>query len=197
MSRNTTLSVLLSAAMLLGASGTTQAAEEGEVAALVAESRGMVQTFFGKLKGELEAAMKNGGPAAAIKTCNEKAIPLTDELGAQSGWTLGRTSLKLRNPDNAPDAWERSVLESFETRKAAGEDVTKLEQHVIVEEGGQRLWRYMKAIPTAAQPCLLCHSAALLPAVASQIKELYPEDQAVGYAAGDIRGAFTFQKVIK
>jgi len=103
---------------------------------------------------------------------------------------VGRTSLKVRNPNNAPDAWERRVLEEFEARKARGEDVRKLEHAEIVAVNGKKRFRYMKAIPTG-KICLKCHGAKLDPAVAQTLEQFYPQDKARGFRVGDIRGAFT------
>jgi hypothetical protein len=53
----------------------------------------------------------------------------------------------------------------------------------------------MRALPT--QPlCLACHgdAASLSPAVSARLKELYPEDRAVGYTVGQIRGAMTIKR---
>ena len=60
----------------------------------------------------------------------------------------------------------------------------------VVEEGGQRTFRYMKAIPTASM-CLKCHGAELAPEVSGALAELYPDDEAVGYSSGELRGAFS------
>jgi hypothetical protein len=38
--------------------------------------------------------------------------------------------------------------------------------------------------------CLQCHGANIAPPVAAKLAELYPEDQATGFAAGDFRGLF-------
>jgi hypothetical protein len=51
----------------------------------------------------------------------------------------------------------------------------------------------MKAIGTTS-PCLTCHGSALKPDVAAKVKELYPEDEAVGFASGQLRGAFTLSR---
>jgi hypothetical protein len=157
------------------------------------EARGLVKEFFGALKGELQAAMKTGGPTNAISTCKLKAPEIANQLSQKSGWTLARTSLKLRNQDNAPDTWEMNVLRSFESRKQAGEDITKMELAGTVETDGKPVFRYMKAIPTA-ELCLKCHGTNIDPQVAKKLDDLYPEDQARDYSLGDIRGAFTFQK---
>ncbi|HFC54196.1 MAG TPA: DUF3365 domain-containing protein, partial [Gammaproteobacteria bacterium] len=84
-----------------------------------------------------------------------------------------------------------SVLEGFERRKAAGEDPAKMEFFEMVEQNGNRLFRYMKAIPTVEKPCLACHGGNIRPEVAAALDERYPQDKARGFRAGDIRGAFT------
>ena len=84
-------------------------------------SRETVQEFMQTLKKELQAAMQEGGPVNAVSVCNLTAPAIASTYSARNGWDVGRTSLKLRNPANAPDAWERSVLEAFEERKRAGE----------------------------------------------------------------------------
>ena len=153
-------------------------------------SRETVQEFMQTLKKELQAAMQEGGPVNAVSVCNLTAPAIASTYSVRNGWDVGRTSLKLRNPDNAPDAWERSVLEDFETRKLAGEDPARMEFYEVVRENGVTELRYMKAIPTAGL-CLACHGEQVDSITKARLETLYPEDQALGYQAGDIRGAFT------
>ncbi len=162
-----------------------------DLAPRVDASRAAIKSFAGNLGGALKAALKKGGPLEAIKVCNSRAMGITREHTEKNGWQIGRTSLKPRNAANAPDAWERSVLERFEARRAAGEDPKKMEYYEVVEQDGRSLFRYMKAIPTAERPCLVCHGSRLEPEVAEALDRRYPQDRARGYRAGDIRGAFT------
>ncbi len=67
----------------------------------------------------------------------------------------------------------------------------------MVDQQGQRTYRYMKAIPTAEKPCLACHGKALAPQVRARLDALYPEDRATGYEAGEIRGAFTLSRPLE
>ena len=68
-----------------------------------------------------------------------------------------------------------------------------MEYFEVVEEGGQKSFRYMKAIPTAGL-CLTCHGAVIDPALEQELKSLYPQDKARGFEVGDIRGAFTIEQ---
>ena len=162
----------------------------GNEEAMAGESRMAVKEFFGSLKGELVGAMKAGGPVNAIKTCNLKAPEIAHMISNKKGWDVARTSLKLRNPNNAPDAWEKRVLEYFDKRAAAGDDTAKLEFYQVVDGN----FRYMKAIPTAQKPCLACHGGKVDAKVDAALQDLYPDDKARGYKAGDIRGAFTITR---
>jgi len=182
---------LIIIALLATLTGTTAAAED--YTAELAQSRAAVKAFAGSLKGALQAAIKAGGPANAIAVCHDEAPQIAAATSEQTGLQIGRTSLKIRNPDNSPDAWEQAVLEQFEQRQAAGEAVAKLEFHEVVDMDGQPTFRYMKAIP-AAQVCLACHGDAISEKVSDRLSELYPYDQARGFKEGEIRGAFTVAK---
>lgn len=159
----------------------------------VLKARALVKDLAGSLQKELKAALKSDGAAGAIETCHLKAPDITKDEGDRSGWTVRRTSLKVRNLEDAPDKWELKILEMFESRKAAGEPVASMEYSDVVMKGDKRLFRYMKAIPTK-KVCLKCHGSDLKTRVAVQLDSLYPFDQAVGFKAGDIRGAFSLSK---
>jgi hypothetical protein len=106
---------------------------------------------------------------------------------------VGRTSLKVRNSANSPDQFERRVLEDFEQKIAAGRSLDSLGYYQLNSVGRNSEFRYMKAIETK-ELCLGCHGASIAPAVARKLDELYPGDQARGYEAGQLRGAFTLTR---
>ncbi len=189
-------SLVFTAGLVLSAIGVAFAAGETSIDDRVKMSRQTAKQFMQSLKGELQAAMKAGGPVNALGVCHTKAMVITQQHSDAKGWRVARTSLKTRNPANAPDTWERSVLEKFEARKKAGEAPKTIEHHEVVEQGGKQVFRWMKAIPTQAV-CLNCHGGdSVAPAVEAKLKQLYPMDQARGYAVGDIRGAFTITQPI-
>ncbi|MGD2119501.1 MAG: DUF3365 domain-containing protein [Chromatiales bacterium] len=157
------------------------------------QARALAMQLGKSLKTTLQSAMKNGGPVAAIEACNTSAPVIAEQISGESGWSVGRTSLKLRNRNNAPDAWEMAVLQQFEQRKAAGESPKTLEYSEVIEKDGVPSFRFMKAIPTA-EVCLNCHGGAVKDEVAAKLDQLYPGDQARGFQLGDLRGAFTLSK---
>ncbi|MBU1073253.1 DUF3365 domain-containing protein, partial [bacterium] len=135
--------------------------------------------------------MADGGPGGALSVCSEEAAAIADSVGSARGLLVGRTSLRTRNPRNAPDDWERGILLDFAARREQGEKISDLDAWTFEsDEDGHRTFRYMRAIVTAP-PCLECHGHDLAPEAAAGLAELYPEDTAIGFAVGDIRGAFT------
>lgn len=157
----------------------------------LAEARAAVKALGEGLKSQLVTAIKAEGPVSAIAVCKTVAPVLAQEISKEHGLEIGRTALRVRNPANAPDQWERTVLEDFVAKIAAGANPTALERIETVPEGDTMVLRYMKAIPTAAEPCLACHGSNLDPALKAEIARLYPNDEATGFKAGELRGAFT------
>jgi hypothetical protein len=166
-----------------------------DLSELVNASRAATKTFGANLKGELQKAMASGGPANGIAVCHDKALQIAAATSQETGLRLSRTSLKVRNPDNAPDDWELGVLQQFETRKARGETPAGLEYYEVMEENGGKTFRYMEAIATD-QLCLACHGEAIAPALSAKIYELYPQDAARGFKVGDLRGAFSISRAL-
>lgn len=166
------------------------ASANDEIKSRSQQSKQAVQEFAGQLKGELQSAMKSKGPMHAVDVCHKKAPEIAQQLSEKYGWEISRTSLKARNAGNQPDAWEKSVLEKFEQRKADGEDVKPMAHAEIVETDGKKQFRFMKAIPTGGV-CLTCHGDNIATELKAKIDELYPQDAATGFKEGDIRGAFS------
>ncbi|WP_083567362.1 DUF3365 domain-containing protein [Hyphomicrobium sp. CS1GBMeth3] len=125
----------------------------------IASARTATKALAEALQVQLGAAIKAGGLASAVTACNGLAPAVTKEAIEKSGLTVRRMALKVRNPANAPDAFERKILERFRDATAGGADPTTLEHAETVTENGHTAFRYMKAIPTAATPCLGCHGS--------------------------------------
>ena len=169
---------------------------EDDMGSRIASSRAAIESLAGALAEQLSAAVAEGGPAAAVQVCSLAAPALADSVSSDRGWRIGRTSLRVRNPANAPDAWERAVLHDFEARKAEGADPTLLDYAEIVTADDRRSFRYMKAIVTG-MTCIACHGSDLAPDIRARLDTLYPEDQARGFAPGDLRGAFTITQPVE
>lgn len=166
-------------------------------AMLLQQAREQTQAFAQSLKQRLTTAMADGGVVHAVQVCNLEAADIAARHSDEKSWSVGRTSLKVRNIANIPDPWEREVLQMFEQRKAAGSDVSTLEYGAVVTSQGRKMFRYMKAIPTG-KLCLACHGGdGVSPQVNSELHQRYPQDQARGFQVGDIRGAFTLTRELE
>lgn len=164
-------------------------------AKLLEEARTVATSIPPKLLNVLNEEIAKGGPEGAIGVCREKAPQMAKAVSEKTGWAIRRVSLKNRNPKAVPDGWEKAVLEDFDRRAAAGEKPVGMEKGEIVTDGSAKTYRYMKALPTQ-DLCLDCHgtSERISPAVKAKLKELYPDDKAVGYGPAEIRGAITLKK---
>jgi len=133
------------------------------------------------LKERLQEALAEGDPAAAVRVCSTEAREIVRELESHGSLKVGRSSLRLRNPQNAPPDWVDSWLRTQGERPAAGVPGLPENAHPA---------RFLAPI-AIEQVCLTCHGPpdTIPPEVRSVLRELYPNDQATGYAVGDLRGA--------
>lgn len=142
------------------------------------------------LSNEVAVAVSKKGPEKAIEVCHLKALPLTGEIiaGMPRITAVKRTSLKLRNPANAPDEAEKQALERVEKGIEKGVLPKVLVQRIDRPEAKPE-WRVYRPIGVAPQ-CVTCHgSRESMPAeLSARLSELYPKDQASGYVAGQWRG---------
>ena len=132
---------------LIAMLGSSAAVAEGSAPAWVDEAQSKAGALGSQLQQALQAAIAEGGPVAGIDVCRIQAPVIARNVSNQQV-QVGRTSLKLRNPDNAPDSWEARVLEDFERRLAAGEAPGRIETFAIRNDGERRFGHWMKAIPT-------------------------------------------------
>lgn len=148
---------------------------------------------FKTLSGNLQKAMKEGGVSNAVKYCNLAAMPLVDSLSKVHDADIRRTSLKVRNPKNQPTPAELAQLQAYEKQSQAGEKLT-----TVVKEIDAHTVAYYA--PISIMPlCEKCHGEignTLLEKDYEVVQKLYPEDKAIGYMSGDLRGmwSITFKK---
>lgn len=139
-----------------------------------------------KLKGELKGSLDQGDHAAAVKVCSERAPEVGASVHEETGVKVGRSSLRLRNAKNAPPDWVATWLDAMGDRKAA--DAKPL--RAVAEGPEGPVARIIKPLEVGGL-CVLCHGEAsgMSKELSAAIAERYPEDQATGYAVGDLRGA--------
>lgn len=139
------------------------------------------ESLAAQFKRELQDALRAGlaqGPAEAVAACRLRAPEIAASL-ARNGVRVGRASHRLRNPSNAPPEWVRPILDAYVANPS------DLEPRTTALPNGQS--GYVEPIITQSL-CLACHGRVLAPEVAAKIADLYPEDEAVGFEIGDVRG---------
>ncbi len=147
-----------------------------------------IESFTASLKAALGEAIRDGGPAHAINICSEFA-PEIGMSHSKDGWFISRVSEKSRNKDNEADSIQLSILEMFKYPETGPPFVG--ESRMVND---QKAYFYYKPI-YVAELCLKCHGPRdkLASDVVKKLAELYPEDEAVGYAVGDLRGMFVVE----
>lgn len=170
-------------------------AEQGPKA-LVDESRAVANQILSQVRGELVRELERTGPVRAITVCKYSVPEITSNVSRQTGMRVTRVALRPRNRAlGEPDVWEQRVLLDFENRTAKGEKADALEYYEIVDEPAGRVFRYMKSL-AMTPPCLLCHgpSSQLSEGVRALLASEYPNDKAVEYNVGQVRGAVSVKK---
>ncbi len=161
------------------------------------EMRENASDFMGQLKSILIKQIKSEGTLSAVAVCSDTAQVLTNNFGLKKGVYIKRVSFKNRNKHSVPDEFEARILKEFEQIKKEGKLNSDTEHFEIIIENDYQYLRYMKPIKIGAA-CLKCHGNE--EKISTEVKELivkkYPDDKAVGYKNGDLRGAVSIKKLI-
>jgi hypothetical protein len=154
--------------------------------------------YMQELKSVLVKNMQAGGPLKAVNVCYDTALVLTKNYSADKKVAVKRFSFNNRNENNVPDEFEKQALQYFEELADKGKlnsDSEILEREKVEDI---TIVRYVKPIFIDA-PCLNCHGneSQISKEVAEVLKEKYPNDKAIGYKIGDLRGAISVVKEMK
>jgi hypothetical protein len=140
--------------------------------------------LMSQLKNTLVGTLKTEGPVAAMKVCNLEAGTILQAVSLDfPECTISRTTRLTRNPHHGATAADETVMQLFE---ALPQDQRASADHVL--KHGKTLVYYRPLWIEA--PCMTCHGdpATFAPDLQAELTALYPEDRAVGYAEGDLRG---------
>jgi hypothetical protein len=140
------------------------------------------------LGSSLSQKMKKGGTKEALPFCNTMAQPLTAQMIKKYDAGIKRTSLKIRNEINAPSKRETNILEKYQKLKNNNETLKP-----IVEKDNDGVVHFYSPI-ILQKKCLACHGTVgkeITKQSDSLIKAHYPNDLAIGYNEGDIRGIWS------
>lgn len=118
------------------------------------------------------------GPAAAIRVCRDEADEITKRIAGTTGVRMGRTSHRLRNPDNTPPKWADHLPEK------------RPEQPEVFRRTDSRIGITQPI--RLSKECATCHGPEeqIPDAVQKELNASYPQDEATGFQPGDLRGWF-------
>lgn len=164
----------------------------------VQELRIIADEFTKTIKTVLVKQMQSGGVSAALNVCSDTAQMLTADFNALKGINVKRVSFKNRNENDYPDPFELQALKYFEEMNDKGILKEGSEYVKIVAENNGDFIRYLKPI-FISDVCLNCHGDSNLfsPEVKALLNKNYPNDKAIDYKIGDLRGAVSIQKKLK
>jgi len=146
-------------------------------------NREQAEKILMPFKQGLQQALHEGlskNPVEAISACQLQAPKIAEGI-SQDGIRVGRTSHRLRNPDNRSPVWARPILEEYLADPSAR---TPRSLSLADDRVGYVEPIYMQSL------CLTCHGESLATDVADEIKRRYPQDEAIGFKPGELRGVF-------
>jgi hypothetical protein len=136
------------------------------------------EALFANLATTLQSYIKRDGLEAAIGVCRAEAPRLAKQISDDRKLKIGRTSFRLRNPENAPPAWAAPYIDRRE----------ETPRYLAGPEGALGALLPIRLVPK----CLKCHGSRekVAEPVRRKIEETYPRDRAMGFSANDLRGWF-------
>jgi hypothetical protein len=140
-----------------------------------------VQATLGKT---LQQKIGEEGTLGAIEFCNLNALAITDSLSLELGATISRITDRPRNPLNRASDEEMKFLSAYREDLAEGHTAKGL---VALQDN--TIHFYYPIVTNSL--CLQCHGSldsGVSPEVYSKLRELYPQDRAMAYSSGELRG---------
>jgi hypothetical protein len=140
--------------------------------------------FGQEMRNKLIESLKKNGPSGAIDVCAKDAPTISSRIEHEYGVLIKRTSLKVRNPQNTPDSLEKELLESLSVLLSTGKP---LPVGLVAFPNNQH--RFYKTVQME-KACLQCHGElnTINELVRKEIAAIYPDDRAIGYKEGELRG---------
>lgn len=185
------LAHILSALFLISSS-----AAQAQDSDILTHSRAISQSMLKELGQKLQSAMAEGGPVKAIGVCNTQAPEIAGRVSNQNQVKLSRVGTRARHPVlGVPNDWQAKALAQFDAALARGEKPADMEYSETVETANGKEFHFAK--PIVLQPmCVSCHGSPeqISPEVKAKLNELYPNDKAVGYQPGQLRGAVVLSR---
>ena len=153
------------------------------------EGKEIAQSTGKTLSGHVKKAMQEKGPIEAINFCELSAYPLTDSLSKLYNVKISRVAIKSRNPENKATGEDIETIKKYEEQIVKGEEIkpqVQRQEDKIVFYAPIRL----------QHACLVCHGkpqSEIPDTLFKHIQSLYPNDLAVNFKEGDLRGIWKLE----
>lgn len=137
----------------------------------------------------LMMALNSKGTIGAVEFCNLKAQIITQDQSKENSVKIKRVSDRPRNKINQANSTELKLIENYKKDLKNGKE---LSSHLIEEKEVYKFYSPIKI----NQMCLQCHGQKyeeVLPETFKSIKAKYPEDKAMSYKDGDLRGIWSLE----
>ncbi len=148
------------------------------------EAKALAHDLKSSLMKNLSEKVAKEGAVKAISFCHENVKPIAKSAAKDRAlkFDFGRTSHKIRNETNAPQAWADVYLKEFQ-----GKFKGDIKKDFIIHklENSKRV--YLEPLYVQAQ-CLTCHGESVAPEIKMKLAEIYPNDKATGFKLGEFRG---------
>lgn len=141
------------------------------------------------LASNLIGTIQEGGAENALEFCNIQAIPLTDSMAVELKAHIKRVTDRPRNSGNKANETELAYIKSAQENLSEGSEVEP-----SIQLSGGKVTGYYPIITN--QLCMQCHGSEgseINEPTLTKIKALYPEDEATGYAVGELRGIWVVE----
>lgn len=149
-----------------------------------------IERVGGMLVGEVNWVLSKNRPGRAADMLHLRNFaPLKPVEGQPTVTAIKRTSLRVRNPANAPDDADLLALNLINARMNDGEAPPSQLVQRIEQAGQPTEWRVYRPIGVSSR-CLICHGdVEQIPLDVQAVLELrYPQDRATGYTSNQWRG---------
>jgi hypothetical protein len=163
---------------------------EEQKQAYMKEAKQIAKTAYDIFSGHLKRLFAEKKPGEALEYCKNNALKITDSLSRAHHVKIKRTSYRLRNPENKPSDQEEKIMEIFKQR--IHKNVKSSPYLHYDTEGNVHVY-----IPIIVQEkCLMCHgdpNKDIPQEINEKLAELYPNDKAIFFKKGDLRGIWSIQ----
>ncbi len=145
----------------------------------------IAQNTFKVFKSNIQRIALEKGLTDVVNFCHDNAEKIVDSLSKTQHVVIKRTSHKLRNDNNQPDADSKVVLDKYLQLQA---EQKPLEPVVKKDTDG---YVHFYAPIQLKKECLKCHGEPekeIHEDIYKLIQSKYPHDKATGFKEGELRG---------